>query len=64
MPASDVHLKKEMADYFDRLFPICRSITGPGYQTSLDILSELLPSKNTIFPPALIVLTGPYQTNG
>ena len=50
MPASDVHLKKEMADYFDRLFPICRSITGPGYQTSLDILSELLPLEKHDFP--------------
>ena len=50
MSPSDVHLKKEMEKYFDRLFPICRSITGPGYQTSLDILGELLPLEKHDFP--------------
>lgn len=28
---------------FDRLFPICRSITGPGIRESLEILSEHIP---------------------
>lgn len=29
--------------YFDRLWPICRSITGNGLRESLQILSELIP---------------------
>lgn len=29
--------------YFDRLWPICRSITGPGFTASLDILEEIMP---------------------
>lgn len=34
---------KQIEEYFDRLWPINRSITGPGYQKSLDILSEIVP---------------------
>lgn len=34
---------KEMDRLFDRLFPICRSITGPGLRETLDILSEYVP---------------------
>jgi aminopeptidase-like protein len=33
----------EIAAYFDRLWPICRSLTGAGVRESLDILSELVP---------------------
>ncbi|WP_248929440.1 DUF4910 domain-containing protein [Paenibacillus hamazuiensis] len=32
-----------MDELFDRLFPICRSITGPGLRETLSILSEYLP---------------------
>lgn len=39
-----------MERYFDRLWPICRSITGPGYRESLDILSELMPTERLRFP--------------
>lgn len=29
--------------FFDRLFPLCRSITGPGLRNSLDIFGEKVP---------------------
>lgn len=34
-------MKKKIEKTFDELWPICRSITGKGYQTSLDILSRI-----------------------
>lgn len=33
----------EMDELFDRLFPICRSITGAGLRETLSILSEYIP---------------------
>lgn len=36
-------MKLQLEKYFDRLWPICRSITGNGLRESLDILSELIP---------------------
>jgi aminopeptidase-like protein len=36
-------MKKQLENYFDRLWPICRSITGNGVRESLDILSEIVP---------------------
>lgn len=38
---------KEIERYFDRLWPICRSITGNGLRQSFKILSELIPLKLT-----------------
>lgn len=35
---------------FDRLFPIMRSITGPGYRASLEIMSEFIPFSIEKFP--------------
>ncbi len=35
--------EKKMEEYFDRLWPICRSITGNGLRESFNILQELIP---------------------
>ena len=45
-----VRIEKDMERYFDRLFPICRSITGEGYQESLDIIREIIPLEKIDFP--------------
>src|SRR6202034_1161286 len=44
-----------MESYFDRLWPICRSITGEGFRESLDILSELIPFERLRFESGLKV---------
>jgi aminopeptidase-like protein len=36
-------MEKEIESYFDRLWPICRSITGNGLRESFKILQELIP---------------------
>ncbi len=36
-------MKQELEKYFDRLWPICRSITGNGLRESFHILQELIP---------------------
>ncbi|HTO31955.1 MAG TPA: DUF4910 domain-containing protein [Pararhizobium sp.] len=33
----------DLSSIFDKLFPICRSITGPGLRESLEILGEYMP---------------------
>ncbi len=38
------------SELFDRLFPICRSITGEGYRKSLKILSKFINFKVSKFP--------------
>jgi len=40
---------KNLEKYFDRLWPINRSITGPGFRESLDILSEIIPMERMFF---------------
>jgi aminopeptidase-like protein len=40
---------REIEAYFDRLWPICRSIMGPGYRASLQILSEIFPHEGLEF---------------
>ena len=42
-------IEKELETYFNRLFPICRSITGSGYQESLEIIREIIPLKKIDF---------------
>jgi aminopeptidase-like protein len=36
-------MEKKIEQYFDRLFPICRSLTGDGVRETLRILQEVLP---------------------
>lgn len=43
-------MKTEIEKYFDRLWPICRSITGNGLRESLKIVSEIAPMKLTEIP--------------
>ena len=49
-------LSKRIENYFDRLWPIPRSITGDGYKRSLDILSELVPFEQLKFETGKQVL--------
>ncbi|MCK4302989.1 MAG: DUF4910 domain-containing protein, partial [Candidatus Eisenbacteria sp.] len=39
-----------MESYFDRLWPLNRSITGPGLRDSLGILAEVMPMERLRFP--------------
>lgn len=36
-------MQQELESYFDRLWPICRSLTGDGVRQSLQILQEIIP---------------------
>ena len=36
-------MTKKIIEYFDKLWPINRSIMGPGFRSSLEILSEIMP---------------------
>lgn len=40
---SSLNTRDMLEHYFDCLWPLCRSITGPGYRDSLNILSEVVP---------------------
>ena len=40
-------IQKELEKYFDRLWPICRSITGNGLRESFKILQEIIPLQLT-----------------
>ncbi|MES2680982.1 MAG: DUF4910 domain-containing protein [Bacteroidota bacterium] len=43
-------MQKELESYFDRLWPICRSITGNGLRESLKIIQEVVPIEITEVP--------------
>lgn len=45
----------EIAEYFDRLWPILRSITGPGVRRTHDILGELIPLERIEVPSGTAV---------
>jgi aminopeptidase-like protein len=46
---AETDLSTRLEDYFDRLWPISRSITGPGFRESLGILAEVLPTERLRF---------------
>jgi len=56
---------KEIEKYFDRLWPICRSITGKGVRESLAILQEIIPLTVHEIPSGTTVLdwTVPKEWN-
>lgn len=43
-------IEEQIGAYFDRLWPICRSLTGNGLRESLKILSEIIPLELTEVP--------------
>ena len=52
-----VIVEKDLIEkYFDRLYPICRSILGKGFRESLEILSEIVPFEKVKFPSGKNVL--------
>ena len=57
--------QEEVESYFDRLWPICRSITGDGVRQSFAILQELLPVELVEVPSGQKVLdwTVPNEWN-
>jgi aminopeptidase-like protein len=48
-PEDREQLARDIEQYFDRLWPYNRSITGEDYRTSLNILNEVMPTENLIF---------------
>jgi aminopeptidase-like protein len=49
MNLKDVPIKRQMELYFDCLWPICRSLMGPGFRRSLKILEEIIPLRKLRF---------------
>ncbi|MFM9006928.1 MAG: DUF4910 domain-containing protein, partial [Flavobacteriales bacterium] len=49
-------MQTDMERYFDRLWPICRSLTGNGVRESLNILSEIVPLQIHEIPTGTQVL--------
>lgn len=43
-------LAETLEQYFDTLWPINRSIAGPGLRASLDVLADLIPTERHRFP--------------
>lgn len=48
--------ESRLEEIFDRLWPICRSITGNGFRESLSILSEVIPLQKNEVPSGTQVL--------
>ncbi|MFM7727665.1 MAG: DUF4910 domain-containing protein [Flavobacteriales bacterium] len=49
-------MQTDMERYFDRLWPICRSLTGNGVRESLNIISEIIPLQIHEIPTGTQVL--------
>jgi len=47
---------RKIESFFDRLWPLNRSITGPGFRESLDILAEIIPTERLRFQSGSRVL--------
>jgi aminopeptidase-like protein len=43
-------MREKLEKYFDKLWPICRSITGDGLRESLQIIGEIIPLEITEVP--------------
>ncbi len=58
-------MKQDLEKYFDKLWPICRSISGDGLRESLNILNEIIPLELTDVPTGSIVFdwTVPKEWN-
>ena len=39
-------IEKQMFEFIEDLFPICRSITGPGQRETLNYIKNILPELN------------------
>jgi aminopeptidase-like protein len=50
LPLIQPNSLNEMENYFDRLWPICRSISGKGLRDSFAILQELIPLQLIEYP--------------
>ena len=55
---------KEIYALIERLFPICRSITGDGVRETLKIISEHIPLEIHEVPTGTQFLTGQFPRNG
>ena len=57
-------LAETLEEYFDRLWPINRSIAGPGLRASLDVLADLIPTSATALRPAPGCSIGRFPGSG
>ena len=65
---------QNMYNLAKELYPICRSITGPGVRETLSILADYIMCNNedggalnlrfVMYPQERKYLTGPYRRNG
>ena len=60
----DLAMGHKMHDLMEKLFPICRSITGNGLRKSLKILQEIIPLKIIETPTNTQFMIGKFPKNG